>query len=143
LNVAKAFVGRVKPQVTGFTKCEEDLGNTPSNSVLNKSKQVFTFMRNPKDEVRVVLFSNPCKNRVVCRLEETTFQVNEIVGIRGKELILVAAMAHHCKALRQVVAKHFFKWVLCGPQFFSESGKSSYMVRSQRISNISLKSNLY
>jgi hypothetical protein len=51
------FVGRVKPQATGFTKCEEDLGNTPSNSLLNKSDQVFTFMRNPKYELRVVLFS--------------------------------------------------------------------------------------
>jgi hypothetical protein len=139
----RLFVGRAKPQATGFTKCEEHLGNTPSNSALNKSEQVFTFMRNPKDELRVVLFSNPCKNRVVCRLEETTFQANEIVGIRGKELILVAAMTHHCKALHQVVAKHFFKWVLCGPQFLSESGKSNYMVRSQRISNISLKPNFY
>jgi hypothetical protein len=29
----------------------------PSNSALNKSEQVFTLMRNPKDELRVVLFS--------------------------------------------------------------------------------------
>jgi hypothetical protein len=79
----------------------------------------------------------------VCRLEETTFQANEIVGIRGKELILVAAMATIEKLCAQVVVRHFFKWVLCRPQFLSESGKSNYMVRSQRISNISLKSNFY
>ncbi len=46
------------------------------------------------------------------------FQANEIVGIRGKETHFSGSHGHHCKALRQVVAKHFSNGCCTGAPIF-------------------------
>jgi hypothetical protein len=53
----------------------------------------------------------------VCRLEETTFQANEIVGIRGKELILVAALATIAKLCAKLLQSIFSNGCCAGPNF--------------------------